>query len=186
MLELWTHEYPGQDRYCEASGITSPVESRWMRIIPAADITERAKRRRDIGPVRQLLVRRRSATGRVLVLEVVGSRGALTLEGGKAIAEVLSPGSLRSTLFTVQPLMAGAKADRFIIWGAGTGHGVGLCRAGMLGQARMGRKFPVILAHYFPTLKLMNPFEKHEAPARLPAGHFKKPRNPHWKKKPQQ
>ncbi|MCX5794727.1 MAG: SpoIID/LytB domain-containing protein [Elusimicrobia bacterium] len=153
-LELWTHEYPGPDRYCEATGTTAPAESRWMRIIPAADITERAKRSRDIGPVRQLLVRARTATGRVRVLEVVGSRGSLTLEGAQAMASVLSPGSLRSTLFTVQPLMAGAQADRFIIWGAGTGHGVGLCRAGMLGQARLGRRWPDILAHYFPALKL--------------------------------
>jgi stage II sporulation protein D len=185
-LELWTHEYPGQDRYCEASGITAPAESRWIRIIPAADITQRAKRSRDIGPVRQLLVRKRTATGRVQVLEVVGSRGSLTLTGAKAISDVLSPGSLRSTLFTVQPLMAGAKADRFIIWGAGTGHGVGLCRAGMLGQARMGRKWPLILAHYFPALKVLNPFEEHEAPVKLPLGHVRKPKNPHWKKKPLQ
>ncbi len=180
-LELWTHEYPGPDRYCEASGSAAPAESRWMRIIPAADITERAKRLRDIGPVRQLLVRKRTATNRIRILEVVGSRGSLTLEGAKAIAEVLSPGSLRSTLFTVQPLMTGSKADRFIIWGAGTGHGVGLCRAGMLGQARIGRKWPVILSHYFPTLKLT-----FETPAELPLGHVKKPKNPHWNKKPQQ
>jgi len=182
-LELWTHEYPGPDRYCEASETTAPAESRWIRIIPAADITERAQRNRDIGSVRQLLVRKRTATGRVRVLEVVGSRGSLTLEGAQAIANVLSPGSLRSTLFTVQPLMAGSKADRFILWGAGTGHGVGLCRAGMLGQARMGRKWQVILAHYFPTLKLA--FEKPAAPARLPLGHTRKPKNPNWNKKPQ-
>jgi SpoIID/LytB domain protein len=161
-LELWTHEYPEPDRYCQDNGITAPAESRWMRIIPAADITERAKRSRDIGPVRQLFVRQRTATGRVRVLEVVGSRGSLTLEGAQAIASVLSPGSLRSTLFTVQPLMAGAKADRFIIWGAGTGHGLGLCRSGMLGQARIGRKWPAILTHYFPNLKLMYPAENPE------------------------
>ncbi|MDD5629872.1 MAG: SpoIID/LytB domain-containing protein, partial [Elusimicrobia bacterium] len=70
-LELWTHEYPPADSYCEASGINPPAESRWMRIIPAADIAERAGRSRDIGAVRQLVVRQRTATGRAQELEVV-------------------------------------------------------------------------------------------------------------------
>ncbi|MBI5239830.1 MAG: SpoIID/LytB domain-containing protein [Elusimicrobia bacterium] len=186
-LELWMHEYPGQDRYCEASGITPPAESRWVRFIPAAAVTARARRVKDIGPVRHLRVLSRTSTSRVKSLEVVGSRGSVRLDGFKAIASVLSPGSLRSTLFTVQPLMAGSKAESFILWGAGTGHGVGLCRAGLLGQARMGRKWPVILSHYFPNLKLMDPFQKHLAPepAKLPVGHFKKPKNPRWNKKQQ-
>lgn len=183
-LELWMHEYPGQDRYCEASGITPPAESRWIRIIPAAAVAARARRLKDIGPVRGLRVLGRTPTGRVRSLEVTGSRGAVRLDGFKAIASVLSPGSLRSTLFTVQPLMAGSKAESFILWGAGTGHGVGLCRAGLLGQARMGRKWPVILSHYFPTLKLMDPLKKHFAPepAKPQPGRYKKPKNPRWKK----
>jgi stage II sporulation protein D len=183
-LELWMHEYPGQDRYCEASGITPPAESRWIRVIPAAQIAQRVHRIRDIGPVRDLRVLGRTATGRMKSLEVVGSRGSVRLDGFKAIASALSPGSLRSTLFTIQPMMAGSKAESFILWGAGTGHGVGLCRAGLLGQARMGRKWPVILSHYFPTLKLMDPFKKHFAPepAKLPTGRYKKPKNPRWKK----
>ncbi|MDD5628945.1 MAG: hypothetical protein PHU21_07770, partial [Elusimicrobia bacterium] len=81
------------------------------------------------------------------------------LQGAEAMAAVLSPGSLRSTLFTVQPLLDGKRADSFVLWGAGTGHGLGLCRAGMLGQARLGRKWQVILEHYFPKLQLTRPAE---------------------------
>ncbi|HAM35880.1 MAG TPA: hypothetical protein DEB40_08425 [Elusimicrobia bacterium] len=189
-LEQWTHEYPAADRYCEASGLTPPVASRWLRILPAKDIAQRAERIRSIGAIRGLRAVRRSPSGRVQALEVIGSKDTLLLESAKAMADVLSPGSLRSTLFTVQPLMSGSKADRFILWGAGTGHGVGLCRAGTLGQASMGRKWPIILKHYFPDLqvssRLASPAPTALAPARGPNGaapQRRKPKNPHWKKK---
>jgi len=186
-LELWTHEYPPADRYCEASGLTAPVESRWVRILAAADLAARAERIRPLGAIRHLRAAKRTATGRVHALEVTGSKGTVVLEGEKAISDFLSPGSLRSTLFTVQPLMAGGKADRFILWGAGTGHGVGFCRAGALGQASMGRKWQAILGHYFPNLQVALPAEKLLQPApaaaRSRAPRRNKPKNPSWKKK---
>ena len=187
-LERWTHEYPPADRYCEASGLTPPVESRWMRMIPASDLAQRARRLGVIGSLRGVRALRRSASGRVLALEVSGSKGSLTLEGAKAISSFLSPGSLRSTLFTVQPLMDGGKLDLLLVWGAGTGHGVGLCRDGMLGQAAMGKKWQAILAHYFPSLQLTpDPSAAKAARAAAPApaalGGRKRPKNPHWPKK---
>ncbi|MFA6004555.1 MAG: SpoIID/LytB domain-containing protein, partial [Elusimicrobiota bacterium] len=183
-LELWTHEYPAADRYCEASGLTPPVESRWMRVLSAADISRRAEAVRYLGAIRHMHAAKRAASGRILALEIVGAKDTIVLEGDKAIADVLSPGSLRSTLFTIQPLMSGSKADRFILWGAGTGHGVGLCRAGALGQASMGRKWDAIIKHYFPRLQLNLPVEKRPAAAAAksaaPAAGRRKPKNPHW------
>jgi peptidoglycan hydrolase-like amidase/Flp pilus assembly protein TadD len=183
-LELWTHEYPPANRYCDASGLTAPVDSRWLRIIPGTDLAARARRLRDIGSLRGVRVLRRSATGRVQALEIIGSKQNLTLEGEQLIAKVLSPGSLRSTLFTLQPLMAGNRLERLLIWGAGTGHGIGLCRDGLLGQAAMGKKWREILAHYFPALRaeLFKSQAASKPAVKIQTGR-KRPRNPHWLKK---
>lgn len=178
-LERWVHEFPARQRYCEASGLTAPSQSRWIRLISGEDIQERMDGVQRVGRVKRVAVARRSSSGRVLALEVVGSRGVAFLEGEKAIAELLSPGSLRSTLFTIQPL---AKGD-LLLWGAGTGHGLGLCLAGELGQASLGRSWKDILAHYFPALSLTDLNAKAK-PAAAPSkpGRYRKPKNP--RKKP--
>jgi peptidoglycan hydrolase-like amidase len=85
-----------------------------------------------------------------LALEVVGSRATAALEGEDVVAAVLSPGSLRSGLFGLQPLYRGKYLRRLVVWGAGTGDGRGLCVAGALGQATLGRGWREILRSYFP------------------------------------
>ncbi|MGH7735768.1 MAG: hypothetical protein ACREOE_19255, partial [Gemmatimonadales bacterium] len=178
-LERWMHEFPQRDRFCEAGSLTSPSDSRWVRIIDASILKDRASRTKYIGPIKHIRVARRSGTGRVQSLEVTGTRGSLTYDGAKAISDFLSPGSLRSTLFTIQPLMKGSTADRFILWGAGTGHGLGMCMAGAIGQASLGRPWKTILATYFPKLQIEN---LHAKPAQKKAAK-KKGRNPRWKPK---
>ncbi|MBI5201361.1 MAG: hypothetical protein HY925_07230, partial [Elusimicrobia bacterium] len=44
----------------------------------------------------------------------------------------------------------GKVLTQLVVWGAGTGDGHGLCVAGAMGQAHLGRKYRTILAHYFP------------------------------------
>ena len=185
-LERWLHEAPRRDRFCEAGALTAPAESRWMRILDAQALKARAQRTKYIGAIRRIRVARRSATGRVQALEVTGTRDSLTFEGERAISEFLSPGSLRSTLFTIQPLMKGDAAERFIVWGAGTGNGLGMCRAGAIGQASLGRDWKTILRTYFPNLAIedLHPKPKPPAAKRSASVSGKKlPKNPHWKPK---
>ncbi|MBI4057295.1 MAG: hypothetical protein HY399_07095 [Elusimicrobia bacterium] len=68
--------------------------------------------------------------------------------------DVLAPRSLRSTLFVLHPLYQGKRPKAYLLWGLGTGSGAGLCEAGTLGLSSMGKKYPEILSHYFPDLKL--------------------------------
>ena len=187
-LERWAHEFPPRDRFCEAGGLTPAVQSRWIRILEARDLKARAEKIKYIGSIKSIHAKKRTATGRIRVLEVEGSKDSLVFEGDKAISDFLSPGSLRSTLFTITPLMKGDSAERFILWGVGTGSGLGMCRAGAIGQASMGRDFKTILATYFPNLKLDSIIEKPKpaaAPASAPAsGKRKRHLNP--RKKPVQ
>jgi SpoIID/LytB domain protein len=42
------------------------------------------------------------------------------------------------------------EASRFILTGAGWGHGVGLCQIGAAVMAAGGKTYREILAHYYP------------------------------------
>ncbi|HBL17128.1 MAG: hypothetical protein A2X36_01450 [Elusimicrobia bacterium GWA2_69_24] len=148
-LERLTHRYPDEKLFHQASALVPESWNRWVRILDADAIRARAERIKDVGALRSIQPLRRDRTGRVQTLLVVGARDSLQVSGDGAISELLSPGSLRSGLFTLQPIYAGRKLRKLVVWGAGTGHGRGLCIAGTLGQAHLGRDFVSILRHYF-------------------------------------
>lgn len=169
-LERYAHEAPPQGLFSEAAAVATPNAARWMRVIDAKDIRLRVERRKDVGTLRRIRVAGRTQTGRVRALEVIGSEGSAMYTGRKEIEEVLGPGSLRSTMFVLQPLMDGKKLSRLVVWGAGTGSGLGFPRAGALGQAALGIGWREIVRHYFPRLDVKD-FLHPEAPkAAVPAG----------------
>ncbi len=170
-LERWTHDFPPKDLYCEAGNV-GQSHSRWIRVIPASELKERAARIEYIGDIKNLRVAGRTATGRVRALIAEGTRGTLRFEGAQQIGDFLSPGSLRSTLFTITPVMKGKVADRFILWGAGTGSGLGMCLAGAVGQASLGRNYRQILETYFPELRLENVRAPKRTARRAPRHHL--------------
>jgi SpoIID/LytB domain protein len=71
------------------------------------------------------------------------------------IRRLLSPTHLYSSAFTVRPAGgAGGVPDRFVLRGAGWGHGVGMCQIGAAVMAFRGRSHEEILSHYFPGARL--------------------------------
>ncbi len=153
-LERYAHEAPPEGFFSESAAVATPNAARWMRILDAKALRLRVERRKDLGSIRHLRVAGRTPTGRVRAIEVTGSNGKATYTGRKEIEELLGPGSLRSLLFTLQPLMDGKSVTRVILWGAGTGSGVGFPRTGALGQASLGISWREIIRHYFPRLEV--------------------------------
>ncbi len=149
-LERRIHSYPGSDLYCEASALAQPAWSRWVRLLEAQWIRDRIERGQELGPLRGLRVLERSPSGRAKALEIIGAYRTIKLEGAAAIEKALSPGGIRSMLFTVQPIYRSKNIEYLLIWGAGTGSGQGLCNAGAMGQAHLGRSYRDILKFYFP------------------------------------
>lgn len=149
-LERFAREVPTGGLYSEAAPLPTPAATRWTRIIPARALRQRVDQRKDIGALRHIRVASRTPTGRVKALEVIGSRGSFLYTGRGEIEGLLSPGSLRSALFVLQPIYDGDKLDRLVVWGAGTGSGLGMSRAGAAGQAALGRDWKSILKTYFP------------------------------------
>jgi stage II sporulation protein D len=176
-LERFIHDFPARERYCDSQTLTQPAAARWVRLLELKDLQERADRVKQVGTIQSLRVTRRTATGRALGVEVTGTRGSFVAQGADAIEALLSPGSLRSMLFTIQPLTKSGSPVRWIVWGAGTGHGLGLCRAGAIGQAIIGRDYKQILSVYFPGYGIESP--RGPAPGETPKGK-KLPLNPKY------
>ena len=183
-LERCVHEAPPEGLFSETAAVATPNSSRWMRVIDARDLRARIERRKDLGALRRLRVAGRTSTGRVLAIEVTGAGGSAMYVGRKEIEALLGPGSLRSTLFTLQPIMNGNKVSRVILWGAGTGSGLGFARAGALGQASLGIAWREIVRHYFPRLEVkdfLNPVVDKKIPASI--GPYKRSLDFHKQKK---
>ncbi|MBI3299487.1 MAG: hypothetical protein HYZ75_15085 [Elusimicrobia bacterium] len=148
-LEKLLHRGPDEGFYHQATALIPESWNRWFRVIDAEDVRKRMESHKDLGPLKRVVVLGRDAGGRVKGLKLEGSRGELELTGLEEIQRALSPGSLRSDFFVLTPLYDGHKVSKLLIWGGGFGHGNGVCVAGTVGQAALGRRFDQILRHYY-------------------------------------
>ena len=99
----------------------------------------------DLGPVAGLVPLARGPSGRIHRLRIAGERGELVVGKELEIRRILSPTHLLSSAFVVDH-----EAGRFVLTGAGWGHGVGLCQIGAAVMASEGKGYREILAHYYP------------------------------------
>jgi stage II sporulation protein D len=93
---------------------------------------------------------RRGSSGRILSAVFVGERGSFRVSSELEFRQVWSP-PLRSSCVVIDPEGPVKRPDRFLVTGAGWGHGVGMCQSGAAGMALAGRTAEQILHHYYPT-----------------------------------
>ncbi|TGK13132.1 SpoIID/LytB domain-containing protein [Leptospira fletcheri] len=95
-----------------------------------------------VGQIQSVQVLSRTASGRVDLIEVVGSRGTSKIKG-KEFRSLLGA--------SVKSLRFGIKRDHegFLIKGMGSGHGVGLSQWGSFGMAKQNYTYTEILRHYY-------------------------------------
>lgn len=106
----------------------------------------------DFGRIIDLVPLKRGASGRIEKLKIIGSRLSYTIGKELEIRRTLSETHLYSAAFVVDK-EAGNGGDipsRFVLTGAGWGHGVGLCQIGAAVMGAQGYDYKQILAHYFP------------------------------------
>jgi len=103
------------------------------------------------GEIRDLKPARLGTSGRVVQLEIIGSRRSVVVNGYRARGAL----GLKDTLYTLSRAMAddGSVAS-FTFDGRGWGHGVGLCQTGAVGLARAGRSAEEILKTYYRGVEL--------------------------------
>ncbi len=104
----------------------------------------------DFGSIRNLIPVERGPSGRIIRLKIEGSGKVLTIGKELEIRRWLSRSHLYSSAFVVSAEYdASGFPNRFILRGAGWGHGVGLCQIGAAVMATKGFPAESILQHYF-------------------------------------
>ena len=104
----------------------------------------------DFGNILDLIPVERGASSRLIKMKIKGSKKVLTIGKELEIRRILSPNHLYSSAFIVDKIMGkNSIPEKFIIHGAGWGHGVGLCQVGAAVMAEKGYQFDEILLHYF-------------------------------------
>lgn len=126
----------------------APGRYRWSAKVSAALIRANLRARGiDIGAVKELVVRRRGVSGRIIRLLIRGDGGNTEIRGELSIRRLL--GGLKSSLFIATPIREGGQVVGFSLRGGGFGHGVGMCQLGAMTMARTGTNTSEILAHYY-------------------------------------
>ena len=102
----------------------------------------------DFGNIIDLIPVERGYSARLVKLKIVGTKKTLTIGKELEIRRILSKSHLYSSAFVVQKSGENVP-DKFIFYGAGWGHGVGMCQIGAAVMAEKGYNFDEILLHYF-------------------------------------
>lgn len=104
----------------------------------------------DLGSIIDLQPVARGKSGRIWKLKIVGTKGAFTIGKELEIRRVLSETHLYSSAFVVDRNdIHNGIPQRFVLTGAGWGHGVGLCQIGASVMGEHGCKYDDILLHYY-------------------------------------
>ena len=136
---------------------------RWRVEYTQEELSDLLRRRSgiDFGSVLELRPLRRGASGRIIELLIRGTLRTVTVGKELEIRRWLSESHLYSSAFVVDTVYAESASDgqdirpainapaRFILHGAGWGHGVGLCQIGAAAMSARSCTFDRILAHYF-------------------------------------
>ena len=109
----------------------------------------------DFGDILDLIPVERGSSARLIKLRIIGTKKSLTVGKELEIRRILSKNHLYSSAFMVDKIIG--KNDmpkKFILHGAGWGHGVGLCQIGGAVMAEKGYQFDEILLHYFSNVTI--------------------------------
>lgn len=146
--EVWGRPLP----YLVSQPVVDEEESPdtyWRLEVSAAELSRvLAGQGLRVGGVERVVVRSRSASGRVQQIVFEGDRGRGTLSG-RTLRGALGADALRSTLFELRE-----QAGGFAFVGSGRGHGVGMSQWGARALARRGLGHPEILRSFYPGARL--------------------------------
>ena len=112
---------------------------RWTVTYTQEQLSELISRnlKSDFGLILDLVPVKRGKSGRLSMLRIVGTKRTLTIGKELEIRRVLSSSHLFSSAFIIDKEYDGEIPSRFILHGAGWGHGVGMCQ---IGAAVMGER----------------------------------------------
>jgi peptidoglycan hydrolase-like amidase len=131
---------------------------RWRVEYTQEQLADLIKRRTgvDYGRIRDLQPVARGTSGRLYKMKIVGEKCSRVIGKELAIRYALSETALYSSAFVVErhDIDADGYPAKFVLRGAGWGHGVGLCQIGAAVMGAKGYNYRQILLHYFVGAKI--------------------------------
>ena len=125
---------------------------RWKVEYSQKELSELINKRSgiDFGEIVKLEPIRRGHSSRLIKLKIHGTKKTLTVGKELEIRKWLSESHLYSSAFVIDQLDEKAGIpQKFVLTGAGWGHGVGLCQIGAAVMGEKGYSYEEILEHYF-------------------------------------
>ena len=106
----------------------------------------------DYGDILALLPIQRGTSGRIVRLKIIGTQRIMIIGKELEIRRTLSESHLYSSAFVIEQGKENEEGipSEFTLYGAGWGHGVGLCQIGAAVMANRGYEYEDILEHYYP------------------------------------
>ncbi len=130
---------------------------RWRVEYSQAEIRSLIERhlKTSLGAILGMHALERGKSGRISLLRIDGSERSFTIGKELEIRKALSDSHLLSSAFVVDALDEECGVpQRFVLTGAGWGHGVGLCQIGAAMMGEKGYNYREILAHYYQGSKI--------------------------------
>lgn len=117
----------------------------------------------DIGLFYGIVPLERGVSGRLIQIEILGSKCNHKIRGELNIRRALSESYLRSSCFynTLKYDTQGIPVE-VIFHGAGWGHGVGMCQVGAAVMAEQGFDYREILRHYYQGTEIKKAYDLHD------------------------
>ena len=105
----------------------------------------------DFGSIIDMKAVERGKSGRISKLLIKGTKRSFTIGKELEIRRALSDSHLYSSAFVVDRMDIDAEGvpQKFVLTGAGWGHGVGLCQIGAAMMGEKGYNYNKILLHYY-------------------------------------
>ncbi len=158
----WIHSQP--DVYCNLGRLHNgdwirQMDSvlRWEVSYPRKKLERiiQKKTGEDVGTLFDIIPVQRGVSGRLVEIELLGSRKNIQIKGDQHIRETLSESILNSSCFIIESDMGNDGIPlSFSFIGAGSGHGIGLCQMGAVAMALQGQTYSDILYHYYKGVQL--------------------------------
>ena len=123
---------------------------RWKVVYSQDELTALVARHApQLGKIIDLIPLKRGVSSRIYELKIVGENDSIIIGKELEIRKWLSNSHLYSSAFVIE------KDDNtFTLYGAGWGHGVGLCQIGAAVMAEKGYTYKEILQHYYPNTEI--------------------------------
>ena len=149
-FQVWITGNPQAN--CNYPGRVRSSELRWMKIIRQKDMTFRINKDYGVGEIVDIQPLRRSPSGNVNSLKIVGRKKTVVVTREHLIRNILGFTSLKSTLFEIEVnRFKNGKVRNYWIYGGGWGHAIGMCQSGAAGLAgKYNLDYRSILNFYFP------------------------------------